>query len=128
GILNATFTKSRASIYVTSVDKKPLTSSRRMLLAHLTDVQNSGATFTGQERSTLTDWGTLPHLVKLGTADVTVQVQYPAYMRVYRLDLTGRRLGTVPITKLTGAIKFTVSTRDPASGNGVLYYELVSTK
>lgn len=126
--LTAKFTKSRASIYLTTVDKKPLASSRRMLLAHLTDVQNSGATFTGKERDTLTSWGTLPHLVKVGTAEVTVQVQYPDYMKVYRLDLAGRRLSTVPFSKLTRAIKFDISTRDPQNGNGVIYYELVSSK
>ncbi len=99
-----------------------------MLLAHLTDVQNTGAQFTGKERGTMTSWGDLPHLVKLGTAEVTVQVKYPANMRVYRLDLTGRRLSPVPVTKQTGAIMFDVSTNDPNSGLGILYYEIVSVK
>lgn len=128
GILSAKLTKSRATIYLSSVDRKPLNLSRRMLLAHLTDVQNTGAQFTGKERGTMTSWGDLPHLVKLGTAEVTVQVKYPANMRVYRLDLTGRRLSPVPVTKQTGAIMFDVSTNDPNSGLGILYYEIVSVK
>lgn len=127
-ILTAKFVKSRASVYVTSVDKKPLLSSRRMLLAHLTDVQNTGATFTGKERGTLVDWGTLPHLVKVGTAEVTVKVQHPTAMRVYQVDLAGRRMATVPFTKQTQSITFTVNTRDPQTGSGVIYYELISAK
>lgn len=127
-ILTAKFIKSRASIFVTSVDKKPLLTSRRMLLAHLTDVQNSGATFSGKERDTLTNWGTLPHLVKSGTADVTVQVQYPTYIKVFRLDLSGKRLSSVPITTQSRTIKFKVDTRDPQTGTGIIYYEILSTK
>ncbi len=125
--LSVTFTKNRASIYLTTVDKKPLTTSRRMLLAHLTDVQNTGATFSGQERGTLTSWGTLPHLVKSGAASVTVKAQYPTYMRVYRLDLAGHRTATVPFTRTSNSITFDVNTRD-ASGNGGIYYEIICTK
>jgi hypothetical protein len=128
GILTAKFTKSRATMYVSSVDRKPLSSSRRMILAHLTDVQNSGATFSGQERGKLTSWGSLPHLVKLGTAEVTIRFQRPADIRVYRMDLSGRRTSLVPTTVVSGAIKFNVSTNDPSTNQGVLYYELVSTK
>lgn len=128
GILSAKFTKSRATMYVSSVDRKPLTSSRRMLLAHLTDVQNSGATFSGQERGELTSWGSLPHLVKLGTAEVTIKLQSPSNMRVYRLDLAGLRTSVVPVTKVTGGIKFNVSTEDPNTGGGVMYYEIISTR
>ena len=127
-MLTAKFTKSRASIFLTSVDKKPLISSRRMLLGHLTDVQNSGATFTGKERGTLTNWGGLPHLVKSGTAEVTVQAQYPMYIKVFKLDLSGKRLGPVTITTQSKSIKFNVDTRDSSTGMGVMYYEIVSTK
>lgn len=128
GPIAAKFTKSRATIYVTAVDRRPLASSRRMLLAHLTDVQNTGTMFSGKERSELVNWGGLPHLAKLGTAEVTLQVQTPSIMRIYRLDQSGRRLGTVPFTKLAKAIRFNVSTRDPLSGMAVLYYEIVTTK
>ncbi|MCC7230538.1 MAG: hypothetical protein IT203_09085, partial [Fimbriimonadaceae bacterium] len=128
GPIAAKFTKSRATIYVTAIDRRPLASSRRMLLAHLTDVQNTGTTFSGKERSELVNWGGLPHLAKLGTAEITLQVQTPSIMRIYRLDQSGRRLGTVPFTKLAKAIRFNVTTRDPLSGMAVLYYEIVTTK
>lgn len=128
GCLSATFTKSRATIYLSSIDRRPLTSSRRMLLAHLTDVQNSGATFTGQERSTMTDWGHLPHLAKDGAAKVTINVANPSIMRVYRIDLTGRRVAVVPFTRASKSISFDVTTRDPNSNTATIYYEIVTTK
>ncbi len=121
---SAKFTKSRASIFLTSVDKKPLSTSRRMLLAHLTDVQNSGATFSGKERSVMTDWGTLPHLVKVGTAEVTIKVKTPAQVRVYRLDLSGRRVAVVNVTKGSNTIKFNATTYDASSGKTAIYYEV----
>jgi len=127
GMLTAKFTKSRATIYLTSVDRRPLNQSRRMLLAHLTDVQNSGATFTGQERDTMTDWGHLPHVAKDGSADITINVTQPASIRVYRLDLSGRRTSQVPITKVNGAIKFSATVRDPSTSLATIYYEIVSS-
>lgn len=128
GMLQAKFTKSRATVYLTSVDRKPLPQSRRMLLAHLTDVQNTGATFSGQERDTLTDWGHLPHLAKDGSAEISISVTDPTIMRVYRLDLQGRRTSQVSITKGAGKISFTATVRDPLTNLATIYYEIVSVK
>lgn len=128
GPLKVTFTKTRASVYLTSVDRQPLSNSKRMLLAHLTDVQNSGATFTGIERKELTSWGTLPHLVRNGTADVILSLPNAKYFKVYQLDLGGKRIATLSTTRTTSTLRFKASTRQSSSGTGVIYYEIVSTR
>lgn len=63
-----------ATVFVTSLDGSPIRSSRRLLVTHLTDLQNTGITYAEQERKTLLAWGTLPHLVRAGTAMVRLDV------------------------------------------------------
>jgi len=126
GSLKVRFDKSRATVYLTSLDQQPLHQSRRMLLAHLTDVQNSGATFTGQERKTLTNWGTLPHLIRDGAATVSIAVKNARSYKVYRLDLAGNRIASVNPNRSESTVEFTAKTVNPSTGTGVIYYEIVA--
>jgi hypothetical protein len=50
---------SAATVFVISTDAGPLSDSSSLLVAHLTDVQNTGARFLETGRRTLLDWGTL---------------------------------------------------------------------
>ena len=52
-----------ATIWASSLDGKPLADSSRILLTHLTDVQNTGATFEDDTMRVLLAWGDLPHLM-----------------------------------------------------------------
>jgi hypothetical protein len=126
GPLQVTFTKSRASVYATSLDGASLTTSKRILVAHLTDVQNTGARFSGLERQKLLNWGNLPHLIKDGSARVSLQLANPRWYKAYRLDLTGKRVASVSLSRTSSGIHFTVSTSNPNGGTGCIYYELVS--
>jgi len=116
---------SRASVWASSVDGKPLVDSRRILLVHLTEVHNSGTTWSGDERTVVTDLGTLPHIAKNGTADVTMTMQNPSTARVYRLDGSGRRIAAVPLSKTLSTISFSATTRNPNGGTATFYYEIV---
>jgi hypothetical protein len=126
GDLTVTFDKTRASAYVTSLDGMSINTSKRMLLAHMTDVQNTGARFNGQERRVLTSWGTLPHLMRDGIATVTLGTRNARGLKIYRLDFGGQRTSTVPFTKVAGGIQFRTTVRDPLSGNAVIYYEIAT--
>ena len=125
GPMSVRYIKSRATVYLTSLDSSDIYTSERLLLAHLTDVQNTGATFSGRERSTLLNWGTMPHLVKVGRAEIRIQMKDYSKIKVYRVNLKGQRLSSVHVGKIQGGIKFEVNSREPTTGEGIVYYELV---
>lgn len=127
GRLIATIQRARASIWVTSLDGLPVGSSRRMLLTHLTEIQNTGTTWANLERSIVTSLGTLPHLARDGTALIKLSIPNGFTAKVFRLDEAGRRLAQVPITtnRTNGMVSFTATTRSPFDGLATIYYEIV---
>lgn len=125
GRLQVFLNDARASVWASSVDGQPLINSKRILVVHLTEVQNSGTTWSGDERTVVTDMGTLPHIAKNGTANLTLTMQNPAMARVYRLDESGRRIAAVPVVKTLSTISFTATTRNPSNGQATFYYEVV---
>lgn len=123
GPLNVVLSGSRAALWLSSLDENAIQLSHRMLLTHVTDVQNSGEAFTGEDRDVLTSWGTLPHLVRNGGAKVTLQVQQPEKVHVYRLDCAGNRLEELPVTRSIRDVSFDLSVKGPKGAT--LYYEIV---
>jgi hypothetical protein len=91
----------------------------------LKEVQNTGTTWDGAERLTVTSRGTLPHLARIGSASIKLQLDSPSTAVVYRLDLSGQRIGTVPVTASATDISFTATTKNPADGRATIFYEIV---
>lgn len=113
-----------ATVFATSVDGKPIKTSRRILVTHLTDLQNTGMRFRDKERKILEAWGTLPHLVRHGRCIVSLTVEAGAW-KGYRLETDGTRRGEIPLRRTDGGIVFTADVAgDPA--NATMMYELVS--
>jgi hypothetical protein len=123
--LTATARGSRATVWVSSVDRKPINQSRRMLLTHLTDVQNAGATYADPTRELMTNYGDLPHLAKDGDVEVTLRMPQTQGVRVFRLDMAGRRTQQVTITRTSTSISFRATMRNPATNTATFYYEIV---
>ncbi len=88
-----------ATVWVSSMDGAPIAASRRMILCHLTDLQNTGARFGEQARKTLYAWGRLPHLVRSGSATVRIRTRTPGRAVVYALSIGGRRLHRLPVER-----------------------------
>ncbi|MEK7474826.1 MAG: hypothetical protein AAB152_04235 [Candidatus Coatesbacteria bacterium] len=122
GALTVKLTKSRAAIWATSLDGKPLDESGRILLVHLTDLQNTGETFRGQDRKVLEAWGKMPWLVAAGSASVRLTRKSPGALEVWRLDLSGKRISKVPVKANGTGVAFEVSTGPDAT----LYYEVLA--
>ena len=112
-----TQTVAAATVWVSSLDGKPIAQSSHLLLTHLTDVQNSGIEYADPNLTILLDWGKLPHLMRRGAAHIELSLaktETPApnpslvtrhsslgggnvvAATVYRLSPGGRRLGEVP--------------------------------
>ncbi|MCX6366425.1 MAG: hypothetical protein NTX57_06895 [Armatimonadetes bacterium] len=113
-----------AMVYVSSLDGKPVSESGRLLVAHVTDIQNTGARYSTSNRRILESWGTLPHLAKRGTANLTLTRKLTGKVEAWRLDTSGNRL-TPLAAKLTGTeLTLPLTTLGP-DGKATIYYEVV---
>ena len=63
-----------ATVWVSSLDGKPIATSSHLLLSHLTDVQNTGARYADEAMTVLLDWGRLPYLMRAGKADIELRL------------------------------------------------------
>ncbi len=124
GVLSATISGSAATVWVSSLDEKPLTETHRMILTHLTDIQNTGIKYAEGERQTLLKWGTLPHLVRTGKAAITLRVKSPEQYKVFALSTGGRRIATLPTSVSKGQLCFEAATTG-LNNNAVIIYEIV---
>jgi hypothetical protein len=120
GPLSVKLVKSWGAVWASSLDGKPLDESGRILVVHLTDLQNTNEAFRGQDRKVLEDWGTTPWLVRAGSASVRLARKTPGAVSVWRLSISGERLARVPAKLEAGVLSFEVSTA-PAPA---FYYEI----
>lgn len=115
--------KTDATVWVSSVDNAPIASSRRLLVTHLTDLQNSNVRYGDTDRRLLLEWGTLPHLVLNGEATVRIRIANPARATVWSLTTSGRRLGRVASRVEGNALVIPLSV--DAGGKARMLYEVV---
>jgi len=115
---------SAATVWVSALDDRPIKQSSRLLLTHLTDVQNSGIRYAQQSRKVLLAWGELPHLVRNGTAEIRLAMKRAKDYKVYMLTTSGRRLAAVPTRVVKGRLAFTASVAGHAE-TATLLYEVV---
>jgi hypothetical protein len=107
GDLVADIGETAATVWVSALDGQPVRSSRRLLLTHLTDVQNSGIRYAQQSRKTLLAWGGLPHLAKRGRAEIRLAVKPAKDYKVYALSAGGARRAEVASRVVKGRLAFT---------------------
>jgi hypothetical protein len=120
GALKVTVSGSPATVWVSALDSEPVTTSGRLLLTHLTDVQNTGVRYAERSRKTLLSHGKLPHLVRVGQAEVGLKLNAPGAYAVYALSTSGRRAERVAAKAEGGRLCFTASVAG-ASGARMLY-------
>jgi len=120
GPLAFTLAGAPATVWVSALDSEPVATSGRLLLTHLTDVQNTDVKYAERARKTLLSNGKLPHLVRVGQADVELSLKSPEAYAVYALATNGRRLEKVASKVEGGALRFTASVAGP-SGARMLY-------
>lgn len=122
GGVTVTMRGTDATVWVSAVDDKPIRKSRRLLVTHLTDLQNTGIEYKEPARQTLLAWGEMPHLVRAGKAEVSIRLKSARGYRVWALSPGGKRIGEVPATVGNGELSFTADVAaDPAWGARMLY-------
>ncbi|MGN0855018.1 MAG: hypothetical protein ACI4R9_05820 [Kiritimatiellia bacterium] len=111
-----------AALWISALDGKPLDDSRRMLLTHVADVQDTGMTYADARMKVLLAWGRLPHLMRRAEAEVTLA--FAPSCRVYALAADGTRRDEVQVEADGNGVRFTVDTgRDPTDATS--FYEIV---
>ncbi len=115
-----------ATVWISSLDKEPIAKSSRLLVTHLTDLQNTGIKYAENARKTLLDWGKLPHLVRNGKAAVRVKLTDPARFEIWALSTGGKRLGKVESQVKDGALEFTADVGVNVEAGARMLYEIVA--
>ena len=138
GALRVAFSAVPTTLWASSLDGAPLRESRRILVSHLTDVQNSEARYADEAMQIQESYGHLPFLMRAGKAEVELTVNpvngvnaanaangaNPASWRVYALAPDGARVADIPATCADGVLRFTADiARNPESA--IFLYELV---
>ncbi len=113
-----------ATVWVSSLDEQPISGSQRLLVTHLTDLQNTEIRYAERARQTLLDWGKLPHLVHAGKAEVHVRLADPGAYRVWALSTSGKRLAEIPCHATNGGLKFTADVAAVPGQGAILCYEI----
>ena len=112
------------SVSASSMDGAPLERSKRVLVLHITDIRNTGASFTNDKFTDMTKWGELPYLAAAGEATIALR-NGNAGLRVRAVAADGTPLREVPATYEGGAYRFTARI---AAGEGAdaptMVYEL----
>lgn len=100
------------TVFVAAVDDQPIEKSKRLLVLHLTDVQNNKTKFNKD----LTIWeavGELPHLVRRGGAQVSIRFDQEKKIQVWAVDLSGARKNQIKATQTGQTVSFAVNTVQP---------------
>ena len=114
------------TVSASSMDGADLKRSKRVLVLHLTDILNSGAVFTNERRTDMTNWGELPYLAASGEAMIALKNANKG-LKVWAVAADGTRLREVPATYEDGTYRFTACI---AAGEGAnaptMVYEIAA--
>ena len=111
-----------ATVFATSLDGLPLATSRRILVTHLTDLQNTGICFRDKDRKILEAWGGLPYRVRRGRCTVSLAAACGEW-KAYRLETDGSRRNEIPLRHAPGGLSFVADIAGDAA-NATIMYEL----
>ena len=118
-------TDSPATVAATSLDGKNLPDSARVLLIHVTDMQNEGTVYTDQTRRTILKevihQRPVTILFRNAQAEITFKTNL-ANPVLYALDCSGKRIGKVDFTRNGKDIAFRAIT--DRNGTACFAYEL----
>ena len=98
-----------ATVWASSVDGRDIADSRRLLVTHLTDVQNTDMTYGDSHLRLTLGWGHGPLLMRRGTARVSLAVGDGDW-QVWALGSDGARRRPVAAEIRDGRLTFTADT------------------
>ncbi len=112
------------TVWVSALDNQPIATSRRMLVTHLTDLQNTNIRYAEKARQTMLAWGDLPHLVRTGQAEVRIRTANPETLQVWAVSTDGSRVQKMATKVSDGALVFTADVACAKDHGAILSYEI----
>lgn len=103
GVLSVTNTGGEATVWVTSLDGRPIKTGRRLLAIRLGDVQNDGTEFSDVSCRKVVKWGSGCCMEK---GRSWISIERDGNCRVWLLDMRGRRRREVPASFSDGVLRF----------------------
>jgi hypothetical protein len=110
-----------ATVWVSALDDRPIRDSSRLLLTHLTDMQDTGARYAGRARKILLAHGTLPHLARNGRAGIRLALGPGGAPTVHALSTGGRRVAEISSRLEDGWLVFTADIAAQPDSATLLY-------
>ncbi|HEX2949144.1 MAG TPA: hypothetical protein VHV83_06200, partial [Armatimonadota bacterium] len=117
-----TIEKTDATVWVSSLDQQSIAKSGRLLITHLTDLQNTDIKYAEQAKRVLLSWGKLPHLVAAGSATVRLRLAHPEKAKVWGLATDGARLEPITTHIENGMLVIPLNVNN--SGKARIMYEV----
>jgi len=118
--LDISCTTDFASIFLSSLDGKPIDSSSRLLLIATARIENTGQVYNAS-KSQLKDVGSAPILVEGVKSSITIKTSKKSSSpKVYALDINGKRMKSVNVRKNGNNLSFDIKPEDKA-----LFYEVL---
>ncbi|HCG28134.1 MAG TPA: hypothetical protein DE060_19525 [Lentisphaeria bacterium] len=112
--------KTNAVFYIGSLDNKPLTESKRMMLIHLTDIKNEGIVFSDSTMTVIKDWGSSKLLLRKNIAEIGLAAS--GDYQLFACAANGKHLAEIPLKRNGNEQVFKA---DNSVSGGVMLYELV---
>ena len=123
GALVADIGNGFSSVWATTLDGLQFDKTRRIFLAHLTDLQNEGAEFDDDGLTVQLSGGRSNLMMRNGKAKISLSVANGDWM-VWALDAAGRRCRRLPVKQRDGRLAFSADVAgDP--DRATWCYELV---
>ena len=101
-----------ATVWLTSLDGKPIGASRHLLVTHLTDLQQEGTRFGEESMQTMMAWGTGRPLVHAGRATIDLPVP-GGDVRAWGLAVSGARSGACAATRSGARVSLPLDVQGP---------------
>lgn len=112
-----------AVVFVAAMNGAPVAESKRLLVLHLTDTQNSFVKFRNTSHTVMSSGGQLPPLVRRGRTNLRIKLDGESVPQVFAVDMAGVRTGNAPAKWEGGVLSFQA---DTTRENGpTLAYEIV---
>lgn len=103
-------TKGPVTVGCISLDGKPIGESKRLLVSHVPEMQQTGTEFSDATKNILLKWGDVPRLVRAAKGKCTIAMPGSG-VRVYALDFSGNRVREVQVdASASGKISFECNT------------------
>lgn len=121
--LRARATLGFAVLAAIALDGEPLREARRILLLHVTDVQEEGIRYATRDMQVILENATSRQLLaRRGVAELELRTAGTGW-KLFALDFSGQRLGEIPVRTTKEGIRFTA---DSFAGKNVVFaYELI---